>query len=139
MKHAVLLAAAFIFAMIFLKACEKDESLSSIELVIEVQNGRPKIQQASIFDKKDSKLPELQKGGSRYQIGLWQKSYIEGQRPDQLISFPELYLQQDMEMQFLIKSDLQHLTHISLHYMDGSSGHFTLKNTTPIQLISINP
>lgn len=136
---ALVSAGSLLLFFSLLIGCADTQPEAQVAITLHIQNGRPVIKQASFIENSDMQLPKLQKGGSRYQIGLWEQAFKEGKKPKQLFSLPELYLQQDGELQFQLLSEIKSLQHVSLHYMDGSSGHFTLKNTQPLQLISIDP
>jgi hypothetical protein len=106
------------------------------DVQIGVQQGRPTILAAKNIQYTPENITK-KKGPALIQLGLW-KGDVQASRPDMLFPIPDLYLNEQGTFSFTIQSDFK-VTAVTLHEMDGSSGHFTLKNTTPLQIFDLSP
>lgn len=124
----------FSLVVLFISSCNKADKK---DFFIEIDFKRPLslrfLEDANLSQKGDlSEFIILEKGSSTTQLMLSSESdEIE------LFSIPELYSESETILFFKLSSSIDSLKSLSLVQMNGSSGHYVLKNAKILETIYI--
>lgn len=108
----------------------KDKNLYRLDLSIS-SNGDVTINKITSTFEVTDKENELIKQVGVYQVELKSKT------KSALYGLPDLYLSHPGSYSFLIKSAFK-VDSLKLYKMDGSSGHFTLKNQPSLESVKVS-
>jgi len=119
----------FICAAVGCTNSNSQEQVYSLDLDI-TANGFVVIERINPISEYDLDLAMLVN-----QVGLYQIE-LKNQTKSALYGLPDLYMSYPNTYNFILKANFK-VDSVKLYKMDGSSGHFTLKNQPSIQSIKV--